>query len=95
MSNKKLYVGNLPFDATTEDVRTAFAAYGTVHDVSLINDRDTGRPRGFGFVEMDAQAAAAAIEGLNEKDFGGRNLNVNEARERTSGGRNSDYSRGR
>ncbi len=88
MSNKKLYVGNLPFDATTEDVRTAFEAYGTVHDVSLITDRDTGRPRGFGFVEMDAQAASAAIEGLNNKDFGGRDLNVNEARERTSGGRN-------
>ena len=94
MSNKKLYVGNLPFDATTEDVRTAFEAYGTVHDVSLVTDRDTGRPRGFGFVEMDPQAAIAAIEGLNNKDFGGRDLNVNEARERTSGGgRNSRYSR--
>ena len=86
MANKKLYVGNLPFGATTEDVRAAFAAYGTVHEVSLINDRETGRPRGFGFVEMDAEAATAAIEGLNEKDFGGRNLNVNEARERSSGG---------
>ena len=94
MSNKRLYVGNLPFDATTEDVRTAFEAYGSVHDVSLVTDRDTGRPRGFGFVEMDPQAAIAAIEGLNDKDFGGRDLNVNEARERTSGGgRNSRYSR--
>jgi RNA recognition motif-containing protein len=90
MSNKRLYVGNLPFDATTEDVRTAFEAYGTVHDVSLVTDRETGRPRGFGFVEMDAQAATAAIEGLNNKDFGGRDLSVNEARERSSGGgRNS------
>ena len=86
MSNKKLYVGNLPFDATTESVRAAFEAFGTVHDVALITDRETGRPRGFGFVEMDAEAAAAAIEGMNEKDFGGRNLNVNEARERNSGG---------
>ncbi len=87
MSNKRLYVGNLPFDATTEDVRTAFEAYGTVHDVSLVTDRDTGRPRGFGFIEMDPESASAAIEGMNNKDFGGRDLNVNEARERNSGGR--------
>jgi RNA recognition motif-containing protein len=93
MSNKRLYVGNLPFDATDEAVRTAFEAYGTVHDVSLVTDRDTGRPRGFGFVEMDAESAGAAIAGLNEKDFGGRDLTVNEARERTSGGRNSNYSK--
>jgi RNA recognition motif-containing protein len=86
---KRLYVGNLPFEATTDEVRTAFEAYGEVHDVSLVTDRDTGRPRGFGFVEMDDAAASAAIEGLNEKDFGGRNLTVNEARERTSGGRNN------
>lgn len=86
MSNKKLYVGNLPFDASTEDIRTAFEAYGTVSDVSLITDRETGRPRGFGFVEMDASSANAAIEGLNNKDFGGRDLTVNEARERNSGG---------
>ncbi len=87
MANKRLYVGNLPFDATTDDVRTAFEAFGTVHDVSLVTDRETGRPRGFGFVEMDQQSASAAIEGLNNKDFGGRDLNVNEARERNSGGR--------
>jgi len=94
MANKKLYVGNLPFEATTETVRTAFEAYGTVHDVALITDRETGRPRGFGFVEMDAQAANAAIEGLNNKDFGGRDLTVNEARDRASGGgRNSGYGR--
>jgi RNA recognition motif-containing protein len=86
MSNKRLYVGNLPFEATTDEIRTAFEAFGTVHDVSLVTDRDTGRPRGFGFVEMDSDAASAAIEGLNEKDFGGRNLTVNEARERNSGG---------
>ncbi|MCK4774340.1 MAG: RNA-binding protein, partial [Candidatus Krumholzibacteria bacterium] len=52
MSTKRLYVGNLPFDATQEAVRAAFEAHGTVHDVSLVTDRDTGRPRGFGFVEM-------------------------------------------
>ena len=93
MSNKRIYVGNLPFDATNEAVRAAFEAYGTVHDVSLVTDRDTGRPRGFGFVEMDPESASAAIEGLNNKDFGGRDLNVNEARERSSGGKNSEYSR--
>lgn len=82
MSNKRLYVGNLPFDATSEGVRAAFEAFGTVHDVSLVTDRNTGRPRGFGFVEMDGQSASAAIEGLNNKDFGGRDLIVNEARSR-------------
>lgn len=87
MSNKRLYVGNLPFDATAEGVRTAFEAFGTVHDVTLVTDRDTGRPRGFGFVEMDAAAAAAAINGLNDKDFGGRDLTVNEAREKRAGGK--------
>lgn len=93
MSNKRLYVGNLPFDATTEAVRTAFEAYGTVHNVSLVTDRQTGRPRGFGFIEMDPESASAAIEGLNNKDFGGRDLNVSEARERTSGGRNSRFAK--
>ena len=87
MSSKRLYVGNLPFDAKTEDIRAAFEAFGTVHDVSLVTDRDTGRPRGFGFVEMDAEAAKAAIEGLNNKEFGGRDLTVNEARERNTGGK--------
>jgi len=86
MSTKRLYVGNLPFDATTETVRAAFEAFGTVHEVSLVTDRETGRPRGFGFVEMDAEPAAAAIQGLNEKEFGGRNITVNEARERNSRG---------
>ena len=93
MSNKRLYVGNLPFDATPEAVRSAFEAFGTVHDVTHVTDRDTGRPRGFGFVEMDPQSASAAIEGLNNKDFGGRDLNVNEAHDRASGGRNSKHAR--
>ncbi len=87
MSTKRLYVGNLPFDATQEAVRAAFEAHGTVHDVSLVTDRDTGRPRGFAFVEMDEQGAKAAIEALDSTDFGGRDLKVNEARERGGGGR--------
>ena len=87
MSTKRLYVGNLPFDATQEAVRAAFEAHGTVHEVSLITDRDTGRPRGFAFVEMDEQGAKAAIEALDSTDFGGRDLKVNEARERGGGGR--------
>lgn len=87
MSNKKLYVGNLPFEATRDEIRAAFEAFGTVYEVSLIEDRDTGRPRGFGFVEMDEAGANAAIEGLNDKDFGGRNITVNEAREKRGGGR--------
>ena len=83
MSTKKLYVGNLPPDATAARVRAAFEAFGKVHDVSLLSARHSGRPRGFGFVEIDAEAAAAAIEGMNKKDFGGRNLIVNEARQET------------
>jgi RNA recognition motif-containing protein len=86
MSTKRLYVGNLPFDATTEQIRTAFAAHGTVYDVSLVSDRDTGRPRGFAFVDMDANGAQAAIAALDSKDFGGRDLRVNEAREKRGGG---------
>ena len=87
MSTKRLFVGNLPFDTTTEQLRTAFAAHGTVHDVSLVSDRETGRSRGFAFVDMDAQGAQAAIDALNSKDFGGRELRVDEAREKGGGGR--------
>lgn len=86
MSTKRLYVGNLPFDATQDSVRAAFEAHGTVHEVSLVTDRDTGRPRGFGFVEMDEEGAKAAIAALDSTDFGGRDLKVNEARERGGGG---------
>ena len=82
----KLYVGNLSFTATEEGVRTLFAAHGSVEKVSLISDRDTGRPRGFGFVEMSN--ADAAIQALNGKEFEGRALRVSEAQERDrSGGR--------
>ncbi|HKJ09171.1 MAG TPA: RNA-binding protein [Gammaproteobacteria bacterium] len=79
---KSIYVGNLPFSASDEDIRTLFSQYGTVHAVKLVMDRETGRPRGFGFVEMEAGDAATAIERLNGTEFGGRTLRVNEARER-------------
>ena len=80
---KNIYVGNLPWSATEEDVRAAFEAFGEVISVKLVNDRETGRPRGFGFVEMEDQGALEAIESLDGSDFGGRNLKVNEARPRT------------
>jgi RNA recognition motif-containing protein len=84
----KIYVGNLPFSATEDSVRTLFAQYGTVESVALINDRETGRPRGFGFVEMSEADAAKAIQSLNGQDMGGRPLKVNEAQDkpRTGGG---------
>ena len=83
----KLYVGNLSFRTTSEELRDAFAAAGTVESASVIEDRDTGRSRGFAFVEMaTAEEAAAAIEQFNGKDFGGRNLTVNEAKPRADRG---------
>ena len=83
---KKIYVGNLPFTATEDEVRGLFERHGSVTSVSLINDRETGRPRGFGFVEMDEAGAEAAISSLDGKDFGGRSLRVNEAQDRRAGG---------
>ena len=82
----RLYVGNLPFSATDESVRALFSKHGTVEKVSLITDRETGRPRGFGFVEMSSADAARAIQALNGADFGGRPLKVNEAQDRPRGG---------
>ncbi len=79
--SKKIYVGNLPFSATEEQIQQLFAAHGTVESVALITDRETGRPRGFGFVEMST-GAAEAIQSLDGKDMDGRNLKVNEARPR-------------
>ena len=76
-----IYVGNLSYDVTKDDLTTVFAEYGTVSRVSLPTDRETGRPRGFGFVEM-ASGGDDAINALNGKDHGGRSLNVNEARPR-------------
>ena len=86
-----IYVGNLPFSATEQDVRALFEAHGTVESVKLINDRETGRPRGFGFVDMPQDAAQAAIQAMNGRDLNGRPLRVNEAqerpqRQRTNGG---------
>lgn len=89
----KLYVGNLPFTATEDSVRALFAPHGTVEKLSLITDRDTGRPRGFGFVEMSNAEAARAMQALNGRDFEGRPLKVNEAqeRERSGGGGQRRY----
>lgn len=84
----KLYVGNLPFTATEDGVRTLFAAHGTVEKVSLITDRDSGQPRGFGFVEMSNSDASRAMQALNGKDFDGRALKVNEAQDKGGGGGN-------
>lgn len=82
-----IYVGNLAFSATEDDVRKAFEAFGQVTSVSVIKDRDTGRSKGFGFVEMaEAEAAQAAIAGLNGKDLGGRPLRVNEAMPKNQNG---------
>jgi len=92
----KLYVGNMSFDTSETEVRKAFEAHGQVDSVTIIMDRDTGRPKGFGFVEMSNDAEAKkAIEALNGKDFMGRTLNVNEARPRTDGPRGGGGGGGR
>lgn len=80
----KLYVGNLPFTATEESVRALFATHGVVEKVSLITDRETSRPRGFGFVEMSNADASRATQALNGADFDGRVLKVSQAQERES-----------
>jgi RNA recognition motif-containing protein len=82
---KKIYVGNLPFSASEDQVRDLFSAHGDVTSVAIITDRETGRPRGFGFVEMES-GAEAAIETLNGTEMDGRNLNVNEAKPREDRG---------
>ena len=83
----KLYVGNLSFDTSKEDLQKMFAQAGTVESASVIEDRDTGRSRGFGFVEMSTkEEGAAAIQQFNGKDLGGRALNVNEAKPREDRG---------
>jgi RNA recognition motif-containing protein len=79
--SKNLYVGNLPFQTTTDDLRDLFAQYGNVKSSQVVMDRESGRSRGFGFVEMN-DGAEAAIEALNGKEFQGRSLAVNEARPR-------------
>ncbi len=79
---KSIYVGNLPFSAKEDEIRDLFAGYGEVQAVKFVMDRETGRFRGFGFVEMEDAGAAKAIEALDGKDFGGRTLRDNEAKER-------------
>ena len=79
---KSIYVGNLPWAATEDQVQALFAEFGDVLSVKLISDRETGRARGFGFVEMEDPGAAAAIAALDGKNFGGRTLRVNEAQPR-------------
>jgi RNA recognition motif-containing protein len=83
----KLFVGNFSFSTTEGDLQSLFAPYGNIESVTVVTDRQTGRSRGFGFVEMsDRGEAEKAIEALNGKDFGGRTLNVNEARPKTDSG---------
>jgi RNA recognition motif-containing protein len=85
--SKKLYVGNIPFNSTEEDLRELFSRHGSVERVSVITDRETGRPRGFAFVEFaEASAATAAIRALDGTQLGGRALRVNEAMEKPRGG---------
>lgn len=91
---KKIYVGNLPFSATSESLSEVFGQFGKVDSSKIITDRDTGRSKGFGFVEMsDSSEADSAIEKLNGSDMGGRSLTVNEARpmEKREGGRSNRW----
>src|SRR5579872_3011377 len=84
---KNIFVGNLDFSATESSIRSLFEPYGGVERVNLVTDRDTGRSRGFAFVEMtDSSEADRAIAGLNGTDFGGRSLKINEARPKPQGG---------
>ena len=92
---RKLYVGNLGYGVTDADLSKMFEPHGTVESAQVIMDRDTGRSKGFGFVEMKTeQEAQAAIAALNGKDADGRSLTVNEARPRTEGGRGGSGGRG-
>ena len=87
LMGKRVYIGNLPFSLTEEELRETFERHGAVTAVDIITDRESGRPRGFAFVEMEDPAAAdAAIEFLDGSELGGRNLRVNEAQERRGGG---------
>jgi RNA recognition motif-containing protein len=91
----KLYVGNLSFNTTEQSLESTFAAHGPVQSAVLVMDRETGRPRGFGFVEMSDDAARAAISAINGKSVDGRNLTVSEARERGGGAEGRGGYRGR
>lgn len=88
--SKKIYVGNLPFSSTQEDLQALFGRHGSVTSVNVITDRETGRPRGFAFVEMDnASDADDAIRALDGTNLGGRDIRVNEAQDRNAGGNRS------
>jgi RNA recognition motif-containing protein len=90
--SKKIYVGNLPFSSTEADLKNVFGRHGAVASVNIITDRETGRPRGFAFVEMEeASAADDAIRALDGSDLGGRNIKVNEAQGRPGGAGASRY----
>jgi RNA recognition motif-containing protein len=94
---KKLYVGNLPFSATQEELRALFGQHGQVLGVTIVTDRETGQSRGFAFVEMDDKGAIDAIAALNETEMGGRTLRIDEAKpreDRGGGGRGGDRPRG-
>ena len=85
--SKKIYIGNLPFSSTEDELRAVFERHGQVSSVNVITDRETGRPRGFAFVEMDeASAADDAIRALDGSELGGRSIRVNEAQDRRGGG---------
>ncbi len=88
---KRIYVGNLSYSTTEDELRELFSKHGTVESVNLIIDRDTGRSRGFAFVEMDSSGADTAISALNGQDLGGRSLRIDEARERGGGGGRGGY----
>ena len=88
---QKIYVGNLPYEATEAELEKLFGEFGEVLSVALPTDRDTGRPRGFGFIEMESMEASKAIAATNGRDFGGRTLNVSEAKPREP--RSGTYSR--
>jgi RNA recognition motif-containing protein len=92
----KLFIGNLPFSATEQSVRALVEPHGTIESLALVNDRDTGRPRGFGFIEMSSADASKAMQALNGKDFEGRALKVNEAqaKDRSGGGGGGGYRAG-
>jgi RNA recognition motif-containing protein len=93
--SKKIYIGNLPFSSTEDELRTVFERHGDVESVNVITDRETGRPRGFAFVEMDeASAADDAIRALDGSDLGGRSIRVNEAQGRNGGGGGGGYRSG-
>jgi RNA recognition motif-containing protein len=92
---RRLYVGNLSYNTTELSLREAFGQVGTVADVKIVMDRETGRPRGFGFVEMSSdQEAQEAIQQLNGRELDGRAINVNEAQERSGGGGRGGGGRG-